>query len=111
MAIYLCVLAAFFVGEFTFWRPYSPRDDKLWSQSQPSRSFIFRLLSMGIKYYTHFVLTGEAERGAGQEFSGVVEVNQTTERRFEAQEIEALLARNFNLDSNNVYLIDWSRLQ
>ncbi len=66
---------------------------------------------MGIKYYTHFVLTDEAERGPGQEFSGVVEVNQTTESRFEAQEIEALLAKNFNLDSNTVYLINWSRLQ
>ncbi len=66
---------------------------------------------MGIKYYTHFVLTDEAERGSGQEFSGVVEVNQTTESRFEAQEIEALLAKNFDLDSSTVYLINWSRLQ
>ena len=57
---------------------------------------------MGVKYYTHFVLTGEAEIEARQEFSGVVEVNQTTESRFEPQEIEALLARNFDLDSNDV---------
>ena len=111
MAAYPCVLAKFFVGEFTFWCPDSPPDGKLWSQSQPSRSIIFRLPAMGIKYYTHFVLTGEAERGSGQEFSGVVEVNQSTESRFEPQEIEALLARNFDLDSNSVYLIDWSRLQ
>ncbi len=66
---------------------------------------------MGVKYYTHFVLTGEAEIGARQEFSGVVEVNQSTESRFEPQEIEALLARNFELDSNDVCLINWSRLQ
>jgi hypothetical protein len=70
---------------------------------------------MGAKYYTHFVLTGEseaeAEAGSRQEFSGVVEVNQTTETRFEPQEIEALLARNFDLDSNEVCLINWSRLQ
>ena len=65
---------------------------------------------MGVKYYTHFVLTGEAEEGTRQEFSGVVEVNQTTERRFEPQEIEALLAKNFDLDSNDVCLINWSRL-
>ncbi len=56
-------------------------------------------------------LTGEAEIGARQEFSGVVEVNQSTESRFEPQEIEALLARNFELDSNDVCLINWSRLQ
>jgi hypothetical protein len=111
LAAYPCVLATFFVREFTFWRPDSPPDGKLWCQSQPSKGFIFRLPAMGIKYYTHFVLTGEAEMGSGQEFSGIVEVNQTTESRFEAQEIEALLARNFDLDSNSVYLIDWSRLQ
>lgn len=66
---------------------------------------------MGVKYYTHFVLTDEAEMGSGQEFSGVVEVNQSTESRFEAQEIEALLAKNFDLDSSTVYLINWARLQ
>ena len=66
---------------------------------------------MGVKYYTHFVLTDEAEMGPGQEFNGVVEVSQTTESRFEAQEIEALLAKNFDLDSSTVYLINWSRLQ
>ena len=66
---------------------------------------------MGVKYYTHFVLAGEAEIGSRQEFSGVVEVNQTTESRFEPQEIKALLARNFDLDSSDVRLINWSRLQ
>ena len=85
---------------------------KLWSQSQMHRSRVSRLLSMGVKYYTHFVLTGEAAEGNSQEFSGVVEVNQVTERRFETQEIEALLARNFDLDSaEEVRLINWSRLQ
>ena len=66
---------------------------------------------MGVKYYTHFVLTGEAEEGSDQEFSGVVEVNQATERRFETQEIEALLARNFDIESGEVRLINWARLQ
>jgi len=66
---------------------------------------------MGVKYYTHFVLTGEAEISSRQEYSGVVEVNQSTESRFESKEIEALLARNFDLDSNYVCLINWSRLQ
>ena len=67
--------------------------------------------SMGIKYYTHFVLTGEAAAGSDQEFSGVVEVNQATEQRFETKEIEALLARNFDLRSGDVRLINWARLQ
>ena len=67
--------------------------------------------SMGVKYYTHFVLTGEAAAGSDQEFSGVVEVNQATDQRYETKEIEALLARNFDLRSGEVRLINWARLQ
>jgi hypothetical protein len=70
-----------------------------------------RLRTMGIKYYTHFVLTGEAASGTDQEFSGVVEVNQATDQRYETKEIEALLARNFDLRSSDVRLINWARLQ
>jgi hypothetical protein len=66
---------------------------------------------MGVKYYTHFVLTGEAAQGSDQEFSGVVEVNQATDPRYETKEIEALLARNFDLRSSDVRLINWARLQ
>ena len=66
---------------------------------------------MGVKYYTHFVLTGDSVEGSDQEFSGVVEVNQPTEQAYETREIEALLARNFDLRSSDVKLINWSRLQ
>lgn len=66
---------------------------------------------MGVKYYTHFVLTDDAAPGGDQEFSGVVEVNQATEQRFETKDIEKLLARNFDLRSGDVRLINWARLQ
>lgn len=66
---------------------------------------------MGVKYYTHFVLSGDGAEGLGREFSGVVEVNQATEHRFETKEIEALLARNFRLRSGDLRLINWARLQ
>ncbi|MGB7215769.1 MAG: hypothetical protein WBE98_12095 [Gammaproteobacteria bacterium] len=66
---------------------------------------------MGIKYYTHFILTGSAVDGHDQEFSGVVEVNQPTKDRYGVKDIEALLARNFDLSSSAVRLIDWARLQ
>ena len=66
---------------------------------------------MGVKYYTHFVLTGDTVDGDDQEFSGVVEVNRPTDAGFEAGEIEALLARNFDIKSSDVKLINWSRLQ
>jgi hypothetical protein len=38
-------------------------------------------------------------------------VNQATEQAFETREIEALLARNFDLHSGDVRLLNWSRLQ
>ena len=66
---------------------------------------------MGVKYYTHFVLTGDAGSGTEEEFSGVVEVNRATERGYESREIEALLARNFDLNATDVRLINWARLQ
>lgn len=66
---------------------------------------------MGVKYYTHFVLTGENADGDDQEFSGVVEVNRPTEIAYEAGDIEDLLARNFDLKSSDVKLINWARLQ
>lgn len=99
------------VAEFTFLGPWQEASGKLCVESQPGPGRLPRLGRMGVKYYTHFVLTGEAEIGSRQEFSGVVEVNQSTESRFEPREIEALLARNFDLDSNEVCLINWSRLQ
>jgi hypothetical protein len=68
-------------------------------------------IAMGVKYYTHFVLTGEAAAGEDQEFSGIVEVNRPTGHRFETKEIEALLARNFDLRSADVRLLNWARLQ
>jgi hypothetical protein len=72
---------------------------------------VLEFRTMGVKYYTHFVLTGEAAEGKDQEFSGVVEVNQPTEYRYETKEIEALLARNFDLRSADVRLLNWARLQ
>lgn len=66
---------------------------------------------MGVKYYTRFVLVDEADAGADHEFSGVVEVNRPTDERCETREIEALLARNFDLGSDAVRLINWARLQ
>lgn len=66
---------------------------------------------MGVKYYTHFVLTGDTVDGDDQEFSGVVEVNRPTDIEYEAGDIEDLLARNFDIKASDVKLINWSRLQ
>jgi hypothetical protein len=66
---------------------------------------------MGVKYYTHFVLVGDTADSDDQEFSGVVEVNKPTEVDYEVADIEALLARNFDLQSSGVKLLNWARLQ
>jgi hypothetical protein len=64
---------------------------------------------MTAKYYTQFILTDTQYRG-GNEFSGVVELSQPMEGDTETRDIEAALARNFDLNSSAVKLVSWSRL-
>lgn len=66
---------------------------------------------MGVKYYTHFVLTSAETDESDQEFSGVVEVSRATEELYDPRDIEALLAQNFDLQNGDLRLINWSRLQ
>ncbi len=64
---------------------------------------------MSAKYYTQFILTDTQYRG-GNEFSGVVELSQPMNQDSEARDIEAVLARNFDLHLSSVKLVSWSRL-
>jgi hypothetical protein len=64
---------------------------------------------MSAKYYTQFILTDATYRG-GNEFSGVVELSQPMEGDSDTRDIEAALARNFDLNRNEVKLVSWSRL-
>ncbi len=64
---------------------------------------------MSAKYYTQFILTDASYRG-GNEFSGVVELSQPMEGNSNSRDIEAALARNFDLNRNEVKLVSWSRL-
>ena len=64
---------------------------------------------MSAKYYTQFILTDAQYRG-GNEFSGVIELSEAMDHSTEPKDIEAILARNFDLDSNEVRLVSWSRL-
>ncbi|MCH7503122.1 MAG: hypothetical protein IIA10_07200 [Proteobacteria bacterium] len=64
---------------------------------------------MSAKYYTQFILTDTQYRG-GNEFSGVVELSQPMDEDSETRDIEAVLARNFDLHLNSVKLVSWSRL-
>ena len=64
---------------------------------------------MSAKYYTQFVLT-DAEYRGGNEFCGVVELNQPMAEDLKRRDIEAILARNFDLAQSAVRLVSWSRL-
>jgi len=64
---------------------------------------------MSAKYYTQFILTDEEYRG-GNEFCGVVELNYPMEQSSDTRDIEAILARNFDLQQDVVKLLSWSRL-
>ena len=64
---------------------------------------------MSAKYYTQFILTDAKYRG-GNEFSGVVELSQPMDGDSDDSDIEAVLARNFDLNRNEVRLVSWSRL-
>jgi hypothetical protein len=64
---------------------------------------------MSIKYYTHFKLK-ESQPGAMKEYSGVVEVT----RALSGSDVKAAamaLARNFECESGDVSVLQWSRLQ
>jgi hypothetical protein len=64
---------------------------------------------MSAKYYTQFILT-DAEYRDGNEFSGVVELNYPVTPSSDTRDIEAILARNFDLNQEAVKLVSWSRL-
>jgi len=64
---------------------------------------------MSAKYYTQFVLTDANYRG-GNEFSGVIELSQPMDGETDRRDIEAVLARNFDLNRDEVRLVSWSRL-
>ncbi len=64
---------------------------------------------MAAKYYTQFILTDATYRG-GNEFSGVIELSEAMNGESDKRDIEAVLARNFDLNRDDVKLVSWSRV-
>jgi hypothetical protein len=64
---------------------------------------------MRAKFYTRFLLRSD-DQGYADEYSGVVEVNGGVEQVLDPQEIETLLAQNFEIEADSVELLNWSRL-
>ena len=67
------------------------------------------ILAMGTKYYTRFLLQAVNETDP-DEYSGVVELQAAEKAVLEPKEIEALLANSFDLESDQVQLLNWSPL-
>lgn len=65
---------------------------------------------MSVKYYTQFRLTDAWYRG-GNEFAGVVELSRPMDQHTDVTDIEAALAKNFDLQKSSVKLVSWARLQ
>src|SRR5262245_16136308 len=63
---------------------------------------------MSVKYYTHFLMQERAPKGLS-EFRGVVEVNRQMQRN-DLREAAAVLARNFECDTKDIKILQWSRL-
>jgi len=64
---------------------------------------------MRAKYYTRFLLRS-SEESLADEYSGVVELNHGADQLLDPTDIEALLARNFQMEVEQVELLNWSRL-
>lgn len=65
--------------------------------------------AMSVKYYTQFRLTDASYRG-GNEFAGVIELSRPLSTPASAAEIEAVLARNFDLNRDSIKLLSWARV-
>ncbi len=63
---------------------------------------------MSIKYYTHFLLQERTPSGMS-EFRGVVEVSRVLARN-DLKEAATVLAKNFECDSKDIKVLQWSRL-
>ncbi|MEL7450925.1 MAG: hypothetical protein AAFN78_17055 [Pseudomonadota bacterium] len=61
------------------------------------------------KYYTHFLLS-EPNASTCGEFRGVVEISRISSDDLEQAEVQRILADNFDVDAEEVTIIDWSRL-
>ena len=62
------------------------------------------------KFYTRFLMRSADDDGYADEYSGVVEVSAPANQVLDPIEIETLLAKNFQLEADDIELLNWSRL-
>lgn len=64
---------------------------------------------MSSRYYAHFIAEAD-EAGLDGEYSGVVELSAPLKACREPRELRLLLARNFELDAEDIRILNWAVL-
>ncbi len=64
---------------------------------------------MTSKYYAHFVAESPNAGGTG-EYTGVVEVQTPLRKNRETRDLRNALARNFDLSTDEIRILQWARL-
>jgi hypothetical protein len=64
---------------------------------------------MNAKYYTHFI-SKESGATSYEEYRGVVELRGRTERLTHEHEIAQALAESFDLEEDDIRVLQWQRL-
>ncbi|GEM_PF-538402 len=84
-----------------------------WSQlcgsSQPVPAPLRSIQAMSARYYTHFVTESNETRHA-HEWSGVVELTHPLAQARSSSELRRLLARNFELDAEDIRILQLARV-
>ena len=80
----------------------------LCSASQPPRRGEPTLSPMAARYYTHFVTS--AEPAHSSEWSGVIELTHPLGERKDSKELRRLLAANFEIDAEDIKILQVARL-
>ena len=79
-------------------------------RSQSVQADLRSVLFMEEKYYTHFLLVDGEAQGGYSEFSGIVQVMRHNDGSFADHEVRRLLAENFEVEIDDITLLQWSRL-
>ena len=67
-----------------------------------------RFPPMAARYYTHFVTS--AEPAHSSEWSGVIELTHPLGERRDSKELRRLLAANFEIDADDIKILQVARL-
>jgi len=71
--------------------------------------FVLKLRTMSAKYYTHFIAQSE-DAIEYSEYRGVVELLDQSAKVQGNRDIAKMLARSFDLEENDIQVLQWHQL-